>query len=127
MAWWLAYEELYGDMDKEYPIMNEFTSADEGAEWVDKNGGYEYTSNPDDPRNYVYESPDGGETVTRRQPGSLDKEVIQKPEPNLDIHGHKKYQEDKGLRDLSDYVCSTYSGHYTNGGSNVRHLILSIP
>ena len=21
MAWWLAYEELYGDMDKEYPIM----------------------------------------------------------------------------------------------------------
>ena len=22
MAWWLAYEELYGDMDKEYPIMN---------------------------------------------------------------------------------------------------------
>ena len=23
MAWWLAYEELYGDMDKEYPIMSE--------------------------------------------------------------------------------------------------------
>ena len=22
MAWWLAYEELYGDMDKEYPIMS---------------------------------------------------------------------------------------------------------
>ena len=21
MAWWLLYEELYGDMDKEYPIM----------------------------------------------------------------------------------------------------------
>ena len=21
MAWWLAYEELYGDMDEEYPIM----------------------------------------------------------------------------------------------------------
>ena len=23
MAWWLAYEELYGDMDKEYPIMTD--------------------------------------------------------------------------------------------------------
>ena len=23
MAWWLAYEELYGDMDKEYPIMKQ--------------------------------------------------------------------------------------------------------
>ena len=22
MAWWLTYEELYGNMDKEYPIMN---------------------------------------------------------------------------------------------------------
>ena len=22
MAWWLAYEELYGDMDEEYPIMS---------------------------------------------------------------------------------------------------------
>ena len=140
MAWWLAYEELYGDMDKEYPIMNEFTSPDEGVEWVEKNGGYEYTPHPDDPRNYVYESPDGGETVTRRKSGSLDKEVIKrppykqpgtpldeylnKPEPNLDIHGHRKYQEDKGLKDLSDYVCSTYSGHYTNDGSNVQTLDL---
>ena len=23
MAWWLAYDELYGDMDKEYPIMTD--------------------------------------------------------------------------------------------------------
>ncbi len=23
MAWWLAYEELYGEMDKEYPIMSD--------------------------------------------------------------------------------------------------------
>ena len=23
MAWWLAYQELYGDMDKEYPIMKQ--------------------------------------------------------------------------------------------------------
>ena len=27
--------------------MNNFKSAEEGAEWVKKNGGYEYTPTPD--------------------------------------------------------------------------------
>ena len=40
MAWWLAYEELYGDMDKEYPIMKkredeaEVTSASDDIKFV---------------------------------------------------------------------------------------------
>ena len=84
-AWSLAYDVLNGTLDENFPIMNNFKSSEEGAEWVKKNGGYEYTPAPDpndsnDPRNYppyVYESPDGGETVTRRRAGSLDKEVIQ--------------------------------------------------
>ena len=139
-SWSLLHDVLKGTLDEEYPIMNNFNSADDGGEWVKENGGYEYTSNPDDPRNYVYESPDGGETVTRRKAGSLDKEVVQrppykqpgtplneyinKPEPDLKVNAHRKYQEDKGLRDLSDYVSSTYQGHYTNDGSNVQTLDL---
>ena len=101
-SWSLAYDVLNGTLDENFPpmtdknrvtplesdeydpIMNNFSSAEEGAEWVKKNGGYEYTPTPDpndynDPRNYppyVYESPDGGKTVTRRKAGSLDKEVI---------------------------------------------------
>ena len=47
-----------------------------------------------------------------------------KPQPDLKGPGHRKYQEDKGLRDLSDYVSSTYNGHYTNDGSNVQTLDL---
>ena len=139
-SWSLLHDVLNGTLDDEYPIMNNFKTAEEGRKWVEEHGGYEYTSNPDDPRNYVYESPDGGETVTRRKAGTLDKEVVQrppyrqpgvpldeylnKPEPDLDKHGHRKYEEDKGLRDLSDYVASTYSGHYTNEGSNVQTLDL---
>ena len=123
-SWSLLHDVLNGTLDEEYPIMNNFKSADEAAEWVNDNGGYEYTSNPDDPRNYVYESPDGGETVTRRKSGSLDKEVIQKPKPDLKVNAHRKYEEDKGLRDLADYVASTYQGHYTNEGSNVQTLDL---
>ena len=133
-SWSLLYDELNGTLDEEYPIMTN------DEEWVKANGGYEYTPDPDDQRNYVYESPDGGETVTRRKSGSLDKEVVKrppykqpgvpldeylnKPSPDLENHAHRKYEEDKGLSDLSDYVASTYNGHYTNEGSNVQTLDL---
>ena len=73
---------------------------------------------------YIYESPDGGETVTRRRSGSLEKEVIQKPQPDLKGPSHHKYQEDKGIKDLQDYVTSTYRGHYTNKNSDTQTLDL---
>ena len=73
---------------------------------------------------YIYESPDGGETVTRRRSGSLEKEVIQKPQPDLKGPSHHKYQEDKGIKDLQDYVTSTYKGHYTNKNSDTQTLDL---
>ena len=66
---------------------------------------------------WIYESPDGGKTVTRRKPHSLEKEVIQQPNDTL------KYQEDKSLKDLTDYVNTTYEGHYTSDqGDNVQTL-----
>ena len=133
-AWSLAHDVLNGTIDEEYPIMNNFSSAEEGSEWVKQNGGYEYTPlpDPDDPKNYpdfrpdsayVYESPDGGKTVTRRKSGSLEKEVIQKPEPNLNFKSHK-YGEDKGIEDLKSYVTSTYNGHYTSDQNNTQTLDL---
>jgi len=155
-AWSLAYDVLNGTLDENFPIMNNFKSAEEGAEWVKKNGGYEYTPTPDpndhnDPRNYppyVYESPDGGKTVTRRKPGSLDKEVIQgdfytssevtevktekefndfmnskKPEPDFKYKS-QKYEEDKTIADLKNYVSSTYNGHYTSDQNNTQTLDL---
>ena len=48
-SWSLLYDELNGTLDEEYPIMTN------DEEWVKANGGYEYTPDPDDPRNYVYE------------------------------------------------------------------------
>ena len=133
-AWSLAHDVLNGTIDEEYPIMNNFSSAEEASEWVKQNGGYEYTPlpDPDDPKNYpdfrpdsayVYESPDGGKTVTRRRSGSLEKEVIQKPEPNLNFKSHK-YGEDKGIEDLKSYVTSTYNGHYTSDQNNTQTLDL---
>ena len=158
-AWSLAHDVLNGTIDEEYPIMNNFSSAEEASEWVKQNGGYEYTPlpDPDDPKNYpdfrpdsayVYESPDGGKTVTRRKAGSLDKEVIhgdyytsskvtdvksekefndfmnsKKPEPDFKYKS-QKYEEDKTIADLKNYVSSTYNGHYTSEQNNTQTLDL---
>ena len=46
-----------------------------------------------------------------------------KPEPDLGYKSHK-YQEDKGIADLKDYVTSTYKGHYTNNNSDTQTLDL---
>ena len=70
---------------------------------------------------WVYESPDGGKTVTRRKQGSLEKEVVEKPEPNLEYKS-QKYEEDAGIKDLKDYISSTYSGHYTSEQNNTQTL-----
>ena len=47
-----------------------------------------------------------------------------KPKPDLKGPSHHKYQEDKGIKDLKDYVSSTYKGHYTNENSDVQTLDL---
>ena len=47
-----------------------------------------------------------------------------KPQPNLKGPSNQKYQEDKGIKDLKDYVSSTYQGHYTNENSDVQTLDL---
>ena len=47
-----------------------------------------------------------------------------KPKPDLKSGSTQKYQEDKGIADLKDYVSSTYQGHYTNENSDVQTLDL---
>jgi len=47
-----------------------------------------------------------------------------KPQPKLGGPSCHKYQEDKGIKDLKDYISSTYQGHYTNDSSDVQTLDL---
>ena len=49
---------------------------------------------------------------------------VYKPKPDLKSGSTQKYQEDKGIADLKDYVSSTYQGHYTNDNSDVQTLDL---
>ena len=79
---------------------------------------------PDNHRDWVYESPDGGKTVTRRKSGSLDKEVIQTSSGIEDKTTIRKYKEDESIKALQDYISTTYGGHYTSDNNNVQTLDL---
>ena len=46
-----------------------------------------------------------------------------KPEPNLK-YNPRKYEEDKSIEALKNYVSSTYSGHYTSDQNNTQTLDL---
>ena len=197
MAWWLLYEELYGDMDKEYPIMNIGIRSDvtiEGGEEKHDKSYYDFDRNkspvypPDHPSQQFWHedgfsltgnpgtaSPDtitfssngigaadtlsfsdydgygigqdhisfgddpyptlGSSITGSRVQGGMGTDTIglspyphapfnKVQEPSINKVGVQKYEEDKGIADLKDYVSSTYSGHYTTKGSNVQTLDL---
>ena len=81
---------------------------------------------------WIYESPDGGKTVYRYERGTdpLKRELVEIPMADVDdqrahhfyTDTSKKYQEDIGLKDLEEYVDTTYGGHYTSNDNNVQTL-----
>ena len=81
---------------------------------------------------WIYESPDGGKTVYRYERGTdpLKRELVEIPMADVDdqrahhfnTDTSKKYQEDIGLKDLGEYVDTTYGGHYTSNDNNVQTL-----
>ena len=73
----------------------------------------------DDP--WIYESPDGGKTVTKRKTGSLEKEVVH---GNYFNTSNRKYNEDESIEALKNYISTTYGGHYTSDNNNVQTLDL---
>ena len=69
---------------------------------------------------WIYESPDGGDTIYRYERGTdpLKRELYKSPDTS------KKYQEDIGLKYLEEYVDTTYEGHYTSNDNNVQTLYI---
>ena len=120
-AWSLAHSILNGTFDEDYPIMTDDNriTPEESDEYDPITG----VGNTAVDTLWVYESPDGGKTVTRRKQGSLEKELVEKPEPNLEYKS-QKYEEDVGIKDLKNYISSTYSGHYTSEQNNTQTLDL---
>ena len=133
-AWSLAWEALYGDMDKEYPIKNESYDDFENPlppQDVDMSVGagntayegdgldYEvdlfdgasadYLADIDDQRAHHFSTYDDGFTlqVTEEKP--------------MTAH-YFKYHEEEILKDIEEYVSRTYQGHYTGNSHEFRNV-----
>ena len=116
-AWSLAASVIDGTLDEDYPM---YGPEDEQA-WVSENarnlpktddvtGIIEY---PDDVYGYHY-PPDG--TITFHS--SLNNEVQEKES----MAHYFKYHEEEILKDIEEYVSSTYSGHYTGTTHEYRNV-----
>jgi len=82
----------------------------------------------EDHRKWIYESPDGGKTVYRRTHGQdpMTRELVPQKDSNTGVRpdggfcgteykmNSFKYNEDKTLKEIEEYVASTYRSHYAN-------------
>ena len=132
-AWSLAWEALYGDMDKEYPIIDTSVGAgntafeDDGLDYeIDLTNGAsaDYMSDIDDQYSHHFTSEeiydavwgDGIKYTTYDDGMSL-----QVKEEQMSAH-YFKYHEKEILKDIEEYVSRTYQGHYTGKSHEYRNV-----
>ena len=106
------YDYTRNDPDRKNP----FTDPE------DRERAFKVTGNWEEKTKWIYESPDKGKTVYRyvsgRDPSTRERVIVDDRKDDT-----LKYQEDKSLKDLRDYVNTTYEGHYTSDqGDNVQTL-----
>ena len=124
-AWSLAWEALYGDMDKEYPIIDTSVGAgntafeDDGLDYeidtmadIDDQYSHHFTSEE------IYDAVWGdGIKYTTYDDGMS----LQVTEEQMSAH-YFKYHEKEILKDIEEYVSRTYQGHYTGKSHEYRNV-----
>ena len=144
-AWSLAWEALYGDMDKEYPIKNESYDDFENPlppQDVDMSVGAGNTAYEGDGLDYEVDLFDGASAdyladiddqrahhFTNANSPYNDGWTRQFHQEQLDKMDYKpqhahfyKYHEEEILKDIEEYVTSTYQGHYTGKSHEFRNV-----
>ena len=151
-SWSLLYDELYGDDEmntSEYTVGLSTESFDTGGYYIDSSGIENITI---DTSNYDAFAGLGTDTIFSTGIGSdsdlyptatlVDTNLnfsdptryetlnIEIPpdtfvqEPSINKEGCHKYEEDKSIKALQDYVSTTYGGHYTSEKNDVQTLDL---
>jgi len=132
-AWSLAWDVLNGTMDEEYPIIDTKLGVGNTAH---ENDGLDY-------ENSLYESSSGDDFMAdvddqrAHHFGSVSSYDDYDTDMNLTINGETemdfdfyepmrnhqyKYHEDEILKDIQEYVSSTYNGHYTGSKNEFRKV-----
>ena len=146
-AWSLAWETLFGDMDKEYPIIdtNNIGAGNTASQDPDNDKGYY----PDDGLDFEVSLNDGSADDYNLNYGdamaNIDdmyshhftnanspyndgwtQEFHQKELEKMDYEPKRahyyKYHEEEILKDIEEYVSSTYQGHYTGTKHEFRKV-----
>ena len=128
-AWSLAASILNGTFDKDYPIMKKKEVDEKTGLWkepdpVDQarsdgldyeidyyNDSADYMADIDDQRAHHFSYYDDGFTL----------QAIEESEKRKMAHFFK-YHEKEIIKDIEDYVSSTYQGHYTGKSHEYRNV-----
>ena len=132
-AWSLAWEALYGDMDKEYPIKNESYDDFENPlppQDVDMSVGAGNTAFENDGLDYEIDLINGAsadymsdidDQYSHHFTTYDDGMSLQVTEEKMSAH-YFKYHEKEILKDIEEYVSRTYQGHYTGKSHEYRNV-----
>ena len=132
-AWSLAWEALYGDMDKEYPIKNESYDDFENPlppQDVDMSVGAGNTAFEDDGLDYEIDLTNGAsadymadiDDMYAHQFTTWDDGMSLQVTEEKPMAHYFKYHEKEILKDIEEYVSRTYQGHYTGNSYEFRNV-----
>ena len=132
-AWSLAWDALNGTMDEEYPIIDTKVGAgntaheDDGLDYenslYESSSGDDFMADVDDQRAHHFGS------VSSYDDYDTDMNLTINGETEMDFDFYEpkrnhqyKYHEDEILKDIQEYVSSTYNGHYTGSKNEFRKV-----
>ena len=132
-AWSLAWEALYGDIDKEYPIKNESYDDFENPlppQDVDMSIGAGNTAFEDDCLDYEIDLINGAsadymadiDDMYAHQFTTWDDGMSLQVTEEKPMAHYFKYHEKEILKDIEEYVSRTYQGHYTGKSHEYRNV-----
>ena len=112
-AWSLAASILNGTFDKDYPIMKKEKFENDGLDYENDymSSSADYMADVDDQRAHHFSYYDDGFTL----------QAIEESEKRKMAH-YFKYHEEEILKDIEEYVSSTYQGHYTGKSHEYRNV-----
>ena len=151
-AWSLAASILNGTFDKDYPIMkkkevehsdyyydykrnnpdaeNPFTdpadreraekvvNGDLDLDRIERMGGFEWTpGSPWPPSEFGIQTYDDGMSLQVKEETEMDQDFYEPKKAHF-----YKYHEEEILKDIEEYVSSTYQGHYTGSKHEFRKV-----
>ena len=116
-AWSLAWDVLNGTMDEEYPIIDTSVGAGNTAY---ENDGLDYENDYYDQYMADVDNQYLADVDDQRAHHFTTGNVELNYEPQ---HAHfYKYHEEEILKDIEEYVSSTYQGHYTGKSHEYRNV-----